>query len=94
MRKAAILLGLLALTGCTDIHYDNSDSFQIGDATPFRFELDNQACALKAGHYVDYDSRMIQARFFARHRGYNAVYAACMKARGYVPRPYIDNLLP
>lgn len=94
MRKWTILLGLLALTGCANVHYDNSDSFEIGTATPFRFEIDNQTCARKADRFLNYDSRMIQARYFARHRGYNAVYSACMKARGYAPRPYLENLLP
>ena len=94
MRYVLALLCLLPLAGCENLVRENSDYFEIGSASPEKFEIDDMACREKASQSVDYDVRQMEAGFFERHRAYNQAYGACMAALHYRPRAYWENLTP
>jgi hypothetical protein len=94
MRRLLLPLCLFLLAGCGNVVYLDSDSFEIGAATPERFEADGEACRNQAGIFIATDPRALEDGNFERHRDYNRVFTACMTARHYRPRPYLQNLLP
>jgi hypothetical protein len=94
MRYVLALLCLLPLAGCENVVRLDSDSFEIGSASPERFEADDTACREKAAQFIAYDMRQQDADSFERHRAYNRIYFDCMTARKYAPRSYVKNLLP
>jgi hypothetical protein len=90
---AAAFLVLL-LTGCSSIARVGADSFEAGRTSPEAFDNDNLRCRLEADNRVNYDMRLMDGTVYERNRAFNASYEACMKARGYTARPYLQNLLP
>ncbi|HEY5347974.1 MAG TPA: hypothetical protein VIJ72_07265, partial [Rhizomicrobium sp.] len=89
-----VLLCLLPLGACENLVRLDADSFDIGSASPEKFEADDAACRGKASQSIDYDMRQMEAGYFERHRAYNHVYVACMEAFKYTPRSYLKNLAP
>jgi hypothetical protein len=43
---------------------------------------------------VGYDIHGMSGTRYDKNRAFNAVYARCMRGRGYRPRPYYKNWLP
>jgi hypothetical protein len=89
-----LMLSPLALAGCDALIHQNGDSFEAAGVAPAKFDGDDQACRMKADDYVGYDLHGMGGTPYDRNRAFNAVYSRCMRALGYRPRPYYENLLP
>ncbi len=94
MRIFAILGAALLLSGCESVVYLDSDSFDPGRAPYERFVDDARGCSAKADAFVSYDIHGMGGTNYRRHRIYNGVYADCMTALGYAPRPWVQNVVP
>ena len=94
MRALAASLVLLAQMGCTSLVRQGGDGFYLGGVTPERFTIDSDGCQAQADAYLAYDVRAMGGTRYARNRLFNDRYGSCMRALGYRPRPYAQNLLP
>jgi hypothetical protein len=93
MRALFLFPVLIVLAGCSSLVRVGGDGFEAANVPPERFEADNQACGMQADDYLAYDVRGMEGTRYQKNRAYNAIYGRCMTARGYRPRPYIENLL-
>ena len=94
MRALFLCLAFLSLAGCNALVRQDGDFFEAAGVPPDRFDMDDQACRGQADDYVAYDLRGMSGTRYDRNRAFNAVYARCMKSRGYRDRPHYRNWLP
>ena len=86
--------GLFVVTGCTSLVRQDGDFFEAKGVPPSQYERDNNGCRLQAQDFLTYDPRGMEGTRYQRNRIYNGIYARCMAAKGYRPRPYYKNWLP
>jgi len=82
-RRLAVLICVLAATGCARLQDMDSDAFTKDGATQESVQTDSQACTEQGNIQRAYELRGIGAENADRHRIFNRAYDACMKARGY-----------
>lgn len=89
-----LVLSPLLLSGCNALTHQDGDSFEAAGVPQAQFDNDDQDCRMQANDYVGYDLRGMSGTHYDQNRAFNAVYARCMRGRGYRPRPYYENWLP
>lgn len=89
-----LLLSPLVLAGCNALTRQDGDNFEAAGVSQSQFDNDDQDCRAQAGGYTSYDLRGMSGTRYDQNRAFNAVYAHCMRGRGYRPRPYYENWLP
>ena len=82
-RQIAILLCVLAATGCARWIDVDSDTFDQGKAGQERFTLDSQACTEAGENARSFSVQGVDADTVEKRRLYNHAFAACMRAKGY-----------
>ncbi len=92
--RVLCLTATLLLCGCNSIMRKDGDSFAAGAAAPGAFEAASRDCTQTANSGEIQDLRLVGDTRYAHIRRYNALFTACMTARGYRPRPYWRNWLP
>jgi len=86
MKRLIPILLCVAAAGCARISDLTSDAFAQGNVGPERFKLDDRACTHDAEVQRSFEVRGISAENADKHRIFNRVYAACMRANGYKER--------
>jgi len=94
MRALFLCLAVPLLGGCSSLIRQGGDSFEASGVPAQQFESDDGDCRLQADTYLAYDVRGMEGTRYRPNRLFNSLYDHCMIARGYRPRPYIENLLP
>jgi hypothetical protein len=82
-RRIAVLVCVLAATGCARLQDMDSDAFTKDGVSQESIQTDSQACTAQADLQRSYEIRGIGAENADRHRIFNRAYEACMKAKGY-----------
>lgn len=89
-----LMLSPLLLSGCNALTHQDGDFFEAAGVPQDRFDRDDQNCRMRADDHVSYDLAGGSGTRYDQNRAFNAVYARCMTAHGYQPRPYYENWLP
>ena len=83
MKRLAILVCLLAVSGCARLQDMDSDAFSPGKTSQEQFLGDSKLCAAEAEVKRSWELRGLAAENADKHRIFNRAYAACMTAKGY-----------
>lgn len=89
-----LMLSPLVLGGCDALTHLDGDNFEAAGVPVAQFDNDDESCRMQAIDYVSYDLTGMGGTGYDHNRAFNAVYSRCMRALGYRPRPYYENLLP